>query len=67
MFQRFDEIYINRHDYAREWKERTGGKVMGYFCTYAPRNINRKWKQLFKQMKDSLKVDSDHFREFRKV
>jgi len=39
VFQRFDEIYTNRHDYAREWKRRTGGKVMGYFCTYAPEEI----------------------------
>jgi len=38
MFQRFDEIYTNRHDYVREWR-RTGGKVMGYFCTYAPEEI----------------------------
>jgi hypothetical protein len=31
MFERFDEIYKNRHDYAREWKKRTGGRVIGYF------------------------------------
>jgi len=31
MFERFDEIYKNRHDYAREWNKRTGGKVIGYF------------------------------------
>ena len=29
----------NRHEYAREWKERTGGKVLGYFCTYVPEEI----------------------------
>ena len=28
MFERFDEIYINWHDYAREWKKRTGGKII---------------------------------------
>jgi len=39
MFERFDEIYTKRHDYAREWKKRTGGKIMGYFCTYAPEEI----------------------------
>ncbi len=29
----------DRHEYAREWRERTGGKVMGYFCTYVPEEI----------------------------
>ena len=29
----------NRHDYAREWKKKTGGKVLGYFCTYLPEEI----------------------------
>lgn len=29
----------NRHQYAREWKARTGGKVLGYFCTYVPEEI----------------------------
>jgi benzoyl-CoA reductase subunit C len=29
----------NRHEYAKAWKERTGGKVMGYFCTYVPEEI----------------------------
>ncbi len=28
-----------RHDYARSWKERTGGRVLGYFCTYVPEEI----------------------------
>ena len=28
-----------RHNYAREWKERTGGKVVGYLCTYVPAEI----------------------------
>lgn len=29
----------NRHQYAKEWKERTGGKVVGFFCTYVPEEI----------------------------
>jgi len=29
----------NRADYAKDWKKRTGGKVMGYFCTYAPEEL----------------------------
>ncbi|UCG03144.1 MAG: benzoyl-CoA reductase, bzd-type, subunit N [Candidatus Heimdallarchaeota archaeon] len=39
LFDQFRDWYKNRHDYALEWKERTGGKVMGYFCTYVPEEI----------------------------
>jgi benzoyl-CoA reductase subunit C len=39
MFERLAAIYQKRHDYAREWKARTGGKVLGYFCTYVPEEI----------------------------
>lgn len=38
-FQTFRNWRLNRADYAREWKQRTGGKVMGYFCTYAPEEL----------------------------
>ncbi len=39
LFNKFRDWYKNRHDYAKAWKERTGGKVMGYFCTYVPEEI----------------------------
>lgn len=39
MMEQFQEWYEKRHEYAKEWKERTGGKVMGYFCTYVPEEI----------------------------
>ena len=39
MLDEFDSIYRNRHDYAKEWKGKTGGKVLGYFCTYVPEEI----------------------------
>ncbi len=39
MFDKLREWEKRRHDYARAWKERTGGKVMGYFCTYVPEEI----------------------------
>jgi benzoyl-CoA reductase subunit C len=39
MMEKFKQWYENRHDYAREWKSRTGGKVIGYFCTYVPEEI----------------------------
>jgi benzoyl-CoA reductase subunit C len=36
---RFKEAAENRHRYALEWKERTDGKVLGYFCTYMPEEV----------------------------
>lgn len=29
----------NRHEYAKKWKKSTGGKIVGYFCTYVPEEI----------------------------
>ncbi|MDX9786143.1 MAG: benzoyl-CoA reductase, bzd-type, subunit N [Desulfobacterales bacterium] len=39
MIEEFQQVYENRHEYARKWKERTGGKVMGYLCTYVPEEV----------------------------
>ena len=39
MVEKFKEWYVNRHAYAKQWKERTGGKVIGTFCTYVPEEI----------------------------
>ncbi|NNG07082.1 MAG: benzoyl-CoA reductase [Desulfobacteraceae bacterium] len=39
MSQKFQDWVDKRHEYAQEWKERTGGKVVGYLCTYAPVEI----------------------------
>lgn len=39
MMEQFARWYKNRHEYAREWKRATGGKVVGYFCTYVPEEI----------------------------
>ncbi|MFH0766008.1 MAG: benzoyl-CoA reductase, bzd-type, subunit N [Calditrichota bacterium] len=39
MFYQFKQWYEDRHSYARAWKERTGGQVMGCFCSYAPEEI----------------------------
>ena len=39
MIEQFKQWYDNRHEYAKEWKRRTGGKVVGFFCTYAPEEI----------------------------
>lgn len=33
------QVVATRHDYARQWKARTGGKILGYFCTYVPEEI----------------------------
>ncbi len=35
----FKKMVADRHEYAREWKKRTGGKVMGYFETYFPEEV----------------------------
>jgi len=37
--QKFEEVYKERHQYATDWKAKTGGKVVGYFCTYVPEEI----------------------------
>jgi benzoyl-CoA reductase subunit C len=37
--ENFQALVENRHDYARDWKARTGRKVIGYFCTYVPEEI----------------------------
>ena len=39
MFETIRDWERNRHEYAKAWKERTGGKVLGYFCTYVPEEI----------------------------
>ena len=39
MIEVFREQFEHRHDYAKDWQKRIGGKVMGYFCTYAPEEI----------------------------
>lgn len=38
-FDQFKEWYIQRHDYARQWKAEHGGKVLAYFCTYVPEEV----------------------------
>jgi benzoyl-CoA reductase subunit C len=39
MIEMYKEWYEARHEYAKEWKKKTGGKVLGYFCTYVPEEI----------------------------
>lgn len=35
----FQNVIADRHEYARQWKARTGRKVIGYFCTWLPEEI----------------------------
>lgn len=35
----FKQIVEDRHHYARNWKARTGGRVLGYFETYMPEEL----------------------------
>jgi benzoyl-CoA reductase subunit C len=39
MFDTLVKCERDRHDYAKEWKERTGGKVLGYFQVYFPEEL----------------------------
>jgi len=39
MIEMFKEFYDARHEYARQWKSKSGGKVIGCFCTYVPEEI----------------------------
>lgn len=39
MVTQFCDWEQNRHAYARAWKQKNGGKVVGYFCTYVPEEI----------------------------
>lgn len=39
VLQQLSIIAAGPYDYAREWKQRTGGRVFGYFCTYFPEEL----------------------------
>lgn len=39
IFQKFRDGIDNRHEYAKEWKEKTSHRIIGYFCTYVPEEI----------------------------
>ncbi|MBI4295585.1 MAG: 2-hydroxyacyl-CoA dehydratase [Chloroflexi bacterium] len=37
--ERFHQLLEAHHQYAEDWKARTGRKVMGYMCTYFPEEL----------------------------
>jgi len=39
ILKQFKDVWELRHEYAKDWKRRTGGKVLGYFCTYTPEEV----------------------------
>jgi len=39
ILKQFNDVWELRHEYAKDWKRRTGEKVVLYFCTYAPEEI----------------------------
>ncbi|MBI2315765.1 MAG: benzoyl-CoA reductase, bzd-type, subunit N [Betaproteobacteria bacterium] len=39
VFNQFKTWYEKRHDYAREWKQRTGRPVVATMCTYTPEEL----------------------------
>ena len=36
IYSTFHKVAGDPHSYARDWKKRTGKKVVGHFCTYTP-------------------------------
>ena len=39
IMEKFLQWATNRHEYAREWKKKTGKKLVGYLCTYSPEEL----------------------------
>lgn len=39
LFNQCEKWYRDRHEYAKQWKEKTGGKILGTFCTYVPEEL----------------------------
>ena len=39
LFDQFRNWYEKRHDYARDWKVRTGGQVVATMCTYTAEEL----------------------------
>ena len=39
ILKQFNDIWEFRHEYAKDWKRRTGGKVVGFMCTYTPEEL----------------------------
>jgi benzoyl-CoA reductase subunit C len=37
--EKFHDVVVNHHKYALEWKEKTGGKVVGCLSNYCPEEI----------------------------
>jgi benzoyl-CoA reductase subunit C len=37
--EEFRELLANRHKYARDWKARTGGRIVGYYEPYMPEEL----------------------------
>ena len=39
ILKQFNDVWQLRHEYAKDWKRRTGGKVIGGMCTYVPEEL----------------------------
>lgn len=39
MIEQFEQWYTKRHDYQKAYKNKTGKKIVGYFCTYEPEEL----------------------------
>ena len=39
MIEKFAELVQKRHEYAKQWEAKTGGKAFGYLCCYMTEEI----------------------------
>ncbi|MDP2729726.1 MAG: benzoyl-CoA reductase, bzd-type, subunit N [Dehalococcoidales bacterium] len=39
ILKQFNDIWQLRHEYAKDWKQKNGGKVVGCMCTYYPEEV----------------------------
>ncbi len=39
ILKQFNDVWELQHEYAKDWKQRTGGKVVGGMCTYMPEEL----------------------------
>ena len=39
MIEKFEKVVENPHGYAKRWRTKSGGKVLGYMCPYLPEEL----------------------------
>lgn len=54
--KKFQEWYENRHDYQKDRKKGTGGKMVGYLCAYGREEIHYAFDALAAMVLDSHQI-----------